>query len=332
MDMQAFDLVRQLAASHYLVRSLHVAAELGVADTLGDTDSPIDVIARSVGADSDALLRILRLLASRGIFRVDKAMVGHTAASQLLRSDHPQSLLSFVRMFGQGIQWQSAGDLQHAVVTGEAVATRIVPDGGLWGYFAARPADGKVFGEAMAAKSAVQIADIIAAHDFSAYRHIVDIGGGTGHLLRAILGRDPSVTGTLFDLPAVIEQAQSSGATERLAFTPGDFFNSELPAGDAMILMEVLHDWSDERCGRILQAVRQSMQATSRLLIVEIEMPDGSGPDWPKLLDIVMLAVFAARQRTNAEYARLLVQNGFEVVQQVSTPAGMTIFEASAAR
>jgi trans-aconitate methyltransferase len=330
MDMQAFDQVRQLAASQYLVRSLHVAAEMGVADAVTSGVGRIHDIARRVNANPDALLRILRLLGSRGIFRVDGDEVGHTAASEFLRSDHPQSLRSFVRMFGQPIQWQCAGDLQHAVATGEAVATRIFPDGGLWGYFAANPEEGRVFGEAMVAKSTVQIADVLAAHDFSAYRHIADIGGGSGHMLRAILARHPQATGTLFDLPPVIEQARSAGTNERLEFVAGDFFTTPLPPADATILMEVLHDWDDEHCARILAAVRKSMTATARLIVIEIEMPDGPGPDWPKLLDIVMLAAFAARQRTNAEYVRLLETNGFAVARQVSTAAGMTILEATA--
>ena len=153
MDMQAFDLVRQLAASHYLVRSLHVAAELGVADELREQPNRVADVAAKVGADPDALGRVLMLLASRGIFRVKGDLVEHSPASEFLRTDHPASLRSFVRMFGQSIQWQSAGDLGHAVRTGEAVATRIFPRGGLWGYFDANPADGRVFGEAMAAKS-----------------------------------------------------------------------------------------------------------------------------------------------------------------------------------
>ncbi|MGN6682398.1 MAG: methyltransferase [Devosia sp.] len=327
MDPQAFDLVRQLAASHYLVRSLHVAAELGIADAIEDGGSPVGAIASKVEADADALFRVLRLLASREVFRLDGPVVSHTPASELLRSDHPQTLRSFVRMFGQPIQWQSAGDLQHAVKTGEAVATRIVPDGGLWGYFAANPAEGRIFGEAMVAKSSVQIADVLAAHDFSHYPHIADIGGGVGHMLRAILASNPQVTGTLFDLPAVIEEARGGGPTARLQFAAGDFFSSPLPSADATMLMEVLHDWDDAHCAQILTAVRRAMPASGKLLVIEIEMPETPGPDWPKLLDIVMLAVFAARQRTNAEYVRLLETNGFKAVKQVSTPAGMTIIE-----
>ncbi|MBN9359902.1 MULTISPECIES: methyltransferase [unclassified Devosia] len=329
MDMQAFDFVRQLAASHYLVRALHVVADLGVADQLGDRPTASQLASR-LDADADALRRVLTLLASRGVFRLDGDHIQHSNASEFLRSDHPASLRSFVRMFGQQIQWQCAGDLQHAVRTGEAVATRAFR-GGLWGYFEENPTDGRIFGEAMVAKSAAQIADILAAHDFSPYRSIADIGGGHGHMLRAILARHSAATGLLFDLPAVIDEAKGAGDNSRLSFQSGDFFTTPLPQADAMLLMEVLHDWDDAHCGAILNAARLALGAAGRLLIIEIEMTEGSAPDWPKLLDIVMLTLFAARQRTNAEYARLLQANGFRVERQTSTPGGVTIIEAMVA-
>jgi SAM-dependent methyltransferase len=328
MDFASFDLVRQMAASHYLVRSLHVVAELGVADVVGEAPRPISEVAAQVGADADALRRLLVLLSSRGIFQVSGTAVAHSAASAFLRDGHPASLRSFVRMFGQAIQWDSAGALLEAARTGEAVMPKIFPDGGLWGYFMARPDEGRVFDEAMVAKSQAQIADLLAHHDFSRYRRIVDIGGGQGHMLRAILAAQPGAQGVLFDLPPVIERARNGGKAERLEFMPGDFFSTPLPEGDAIILMEVLHDWDDAAAARILSAVREAARPDARLLVIEIEMTEGPGPDWPKLLDVVMLAAFGARQRTNAEYRALLEANGFVVDRQTSTPAGMTVIEA----
>ena len=328
MDMIAFDSVRQLAASHYLVRSLHVAAELGVADAVGNQPRDVSEIAAELGANEDALFRMLVLLASRGIFRLSERTVTHSPASEFLRADHPASLKSFVRMFAQPIQWQTASELLHAVQSGEAAATRVFPEGGFWGYLRANPGEARVFGEAMVAKSAAQIADVLATVDFDRFPHIVDVGGGHGHLLRAILARYPKVSGSLFDLPAVIDEARGMGANDRLGFVPGDFFGTALPEGDAVVLMEVLHDWDDARCAQILAAARRAMAPQSRLFVIEIEMVDGDAPDWPKLLDIVMLSLFGARQRTNAEYRKLLEGNLFSVERQVSTPGGLTIIEA----
>jgi SAM-dependent methyltransferase len=326
MDMQSFDLVRQLAASQYLVRALHVAAELGVADAIGEQAVPISDVANTVAADPDALHRILRLLASRGIFAVADGAVSHTAASRFLAASHPASLSALVRMFAQPIQWQTAGALMHSVKTGKA-ATDLTGTS-LWDYFAGHPDEARVFDAAMAAKASVQIADLLAAHDFSRYSRVVDVGGGQGHFLRALLERHRQVAGVLFDLPPVIEGVRAAGAPAGVHLQPGDFFTSPIPHGDAILLMEVLHDWDDEHCDQILQRVRQAATLDTRLVIAEIEMKPGNGPDWPKLLDIVMLGIFAARQRTNLEYAALLDRNGFAVVSQTSTPGELTVIEA----
>lgn len=326
MDMQSFDLVRQLAASQYLVRSLHVVAELGVADHVGEARTSIDQVARNVDANSDALMRILRLLSSRGIFEIANGDVLHTAASRLLQTDHPASLRPLVRMFAQPIQWQSAGQLMHSVKTGEVAIDPA--EGSIWDYFSRNPEDARMFDAAMAAKASVQISDLLAAHDFTRYRKVIDIGGGKGHFLRALLDTSPVVEAVLFDLPAVIEGVRNAGVPERLNLMAGDFFASELPQGDAMVLMEVLHDWDDPHCDRILQSVKRAATSDTTLIVVEIEMVPGNAPDWPKLLDIVMLTHFAARQRTNFEYAILLERNGFEVIGQVSTPGELTILEA----
>ena len=329
MAGNAFDLVRQLAASQYLVRALHVVTELGVADHLGDQPSTPERLAQQVGADADALGRLLRLLSSRGIFLCEGGTVTHTDASRLLGSAHPASLRAFVLMFAQPIQWQMAGDLMHAVRTGEAVAERAHP-GGLWSYFQAFPEFGRVFDAAMAAKAGAQVAAILATYDFSDLGTVVDVGGGGGHLLRGILGNHAGTKGVLFDLPAVVEGARRAGPNDRLTFAPGDFFTTPIPAGDAVILMEVLHDWDDASCHRILEAVRRSMPVGGRLLVIETEVPEGNGPDWSKLLDIVMLAAFSARQRTEAEYAALLAADGFLMRKRIETPAGISIFEAEA--
>lgn len=329
MNSEAFDLVRQLAASQYLVRSLHVVAELGVADHLADAPRTAADLARQVEADPEALGRLLRLLSSRGIFHLENGWVTHTDASRLLGSSHPASLRPFVLMFAQPIQWQMAGDLSHAVRTGESVASRAYP-GGLWSYYAAFPESGRVFDAAMAARAHAQVAGIVGIYDFSPFATLVDVGGGGGHLLRAILTKHPGASAVLFDLPAVVEAARAAGEADRLGFTPGDFFTTPIPSAEAIILMEVLHDWDDAACRRILQAVRRAVPAGARLLVIETEVPESDAPDWSKLLDIVMLAAFAGRQRTAAEYRTMLVDDGFRVVRRVDTPGGISIFEAEA--
>jgi hypothetical protein len=329
VDRNALELVKQLSASYFVPRALHVAAELGVADHLGDAPTRLAELARATGADEDALGRILRLLAAQGVFALERRAVRHTPASELLRSDHPASLRDFVRMFGLPVFWRPAEELIHAVRTGEAAAPRAFPGRGFWGYLEDHPDAARLFDAAMAAKSRAPIGAILRSHDFSRYRTVADIGGGQGHLLRAVLEAHPGLTGVLFDLPHVIEAARTlPGSTERLAFQAGDFFRDELPACDAYLMMTVLHDWPDGEARRILTALRRAAPPHARLLVVETRIGAEAAGLWPVLLDVVMLALFAGRERSAEEYRALLHEGGFELVGVTETEAGFSIFEA----
>lgn len=317
MDIQALDVVRQISLSHFVSRSLHVVAELDVAGVVPEGGADIAEVARKTGANADALGRVLRLLASRGIFRLDGDRVSNTAYSVFLRDDHPASLRPLIRNFGQDILWRFSGQLMHSVKTGESVAERVHPDGGLWGYRNEHPEVGAIFDAAMEAKARGTIAGILATYDFAPYRTVVDVGGGMGHLIRAIVGTYPTINGVLFDQPPVIERAKARAGDDRLSFVAGDFFATAIPTGDLFVLMDIIHDWDDDSAGKILQAVRRAMTPNSRVAIIEVEMVEGEGPHFSKLLDILMMVNFGARQRTNAQYEALLRANGF-------APAGIT--------
>lgn len=329
MDKNPFEVVQQLSGSYFVSRALHIAAELGVADSLGAEATPVGTVAQGVGADPDALSRVLRLLASHGIFELSDGSVSHTPASELLRSDHPAGLRDFARMFGLPLMWRSTEGLIHSVRTGEASAPRMFPDGGFWGYLAQHPEEARVFDAAMGAKARVQIGAILAAHDFSKYQSLADIGGGQGHLLRAVLQAHPGLNGVLFDLPHVIEAARSAPAPqEGLTFQAGDFFKDPLPTCDAYILMEVLHDWDEGPALEIVSAIRRAAGSHSKLLVIETVVPEGSAPDWSKTLDLVMLGLFAGRQRSAEQYSALLRKGGFELRGEADTGAGISVFEA----
>ncbi|MDQ3075270.1 MAG: acetylserotonin O-methyltransferase [Pseudomonadota bacterium] len=329
MATNPFSCIQELSAGYFASRCLHVAAELGVADALGDEPMRIEALATATKSDADALFRILRLLETHGVFIVEDGLVSNTPASSLLRSDHPTSMRDFSRMFGLTLNWRSAELLLDTVRSGEAAAPRAF-EGGFWGRLASNPHEGRVFDAAMTAKAMGQIGAILASYNFEAFNHIVDVGGGRGHLIRAILRAHPAATGTLFDLPHVIEAAKADGDEEgRLAFRSGDFFKDALPAADAYILMEVIHDWADAEAAQIIAAVRRSAAAQAKLLLIETEVPETQEPDWSKTLDIVMLTLFAARQRTVTEYRNLLSGSDFELRGTTATQAGITIFEAS---
>src|SRR3954471_8849664 len=321
------DALLQLSAGYYVSRALHGVADLGVADVLGDTPQSTASLAAATSASPGALDRVLRLLALYGVFEYVDGVVGHTPASRLLRQDHPQSMRPLVRMFGLPGFWAAVGELGWAIKTGEPSANRALPDG-LWGYLAQNPDASRIFGEAMTAKAQGHIGGIVNPYDFSTFKTIADIGGGRGHLIRAVIAATPGASGVLFDQPHVVKDAGLS-ASDRLHVVSGDFFNDPLPAADAYILMEVIHDWDDDASRRILRAVRRAAPPQAKLLLIEALLPNDSAPNWPTTLDIVMLTI-GGRQRTLSDYAELLSESGFAMTRDIDTHSGISIIEASA--
>ena len=322
------DVILQTTGGYCVARALHVAADLGVADHIGDQGAAVDELARKTGADADALGRILRLLSAHGIFRADGDRVAHNPVSDTLRTDHPQSTRDLARMFGLPFFWETFGHLDHSVRTGRPAVDKAHPDG-LWTWLAQRPEASAVFNGAMIGKSFGQVAAVVGTFDFSRFGRIADVGGGRGHLLQAILDKYPQATGLLFEQPHVIDEVRSI-ASDRLQLQAGDFFADQLPLSDAYILMEVIHDWTDEESVQILSAVRRAAPAGSALLLIEQLMPETPGPHWVKMLDVHMMALFAARQRSQGEYDRLAEQCGFRSVGVTDTPAGISVLEYEA--
>ena len=323
--LSPLDLILQTTGGYCVARSLHVAADLGVADCVDDAPVRIVDVARRLEVDADALGRILNLLNAHGIFVLSEGSLSHSEASRTLRSDHPQSTRDLARMFGLPFIWQAFEALDHTVRTGTAAAAKVHPEG-LWAWLSQRPEASAVFNGAMIGKSSGQVAAVVESYDFSRFRKIADIGGGRGHLLQAILEKWPQTTGLLFEQPHVIDEVREI-ASDRLELVEGDFFASNLPPAEAYILMEVIHDWADEESLKILSTVRDAAPKGSTLLLVEQLMPEKPGPDWVKMLDIHMMALFAARQRSAGEYHRLVERCGFALRGATDTPAGISILE-----
>jgi len=324
-----FETLKQIAAGACLPRCLHVIAELGVADALGDEPRTATELATSVGAHPDALHRVLRLLSAHGVFELRGSHVSHSPASRLLQANHPQSMRSLARMFGLPINWSPYLELRHTVETGQPASGKTLP-GGYWNYFEHDSSAAQIFNEAMAAKARGQVAGIMAAYDFSRFKLIADIGGGRGHLLSAVLNSTPAAKGVLFDSPHVIRDA-SAVAADRITLQAGDFFADALPVCDLYLLMEVIHDWDDDKASKILSAVRRAASRKATLLVLESMVPDDPAPDFIKTLDIVMLTLLGGKQRSFAEYQELLRNSGFLVAREIPTRAGISILEASAA-
>lgn len=321
-----FGTILEIAGGYCLPRCLHVVANLGVADMLDETPRTAADLAADVGADPEALSRVLRLLAAHDVFEVEGDTFRHSPASQLLRTDHPRSMRSFAQMFGLPINWSILGALEHSVRTGSPAIAEVYPEG-FWAYLGQHPEEGRVFNAAMVAKAHGHVAAIMASYDFSRFRTIGDIGGGSGHLLMSVLDSVPAARGVLFDLPHVVAEAGGI-ASERLTLQAGDFFRDNLPACDGYLLMEVIHDWADSESVAILQAIRRTALPNATLLLIEAIIPDHPGPAWTKMLDIHMLALLGGKQRTRLEYEALLNQAGFTLQREIDTHAGISILEA----
>jgi hypothetical protein len=316
--------VADLAKAHIAARCLHVVAESGVADAIGTGVAKPSEIAAATGLDADAADRILRLLAAHGIFAAQPGGYAHNEASLLLRSDHPQSLRSYVRMTGMSSFWGRFTELDAAARTGKpSVDWR-----GLIAYFERHPDEAAHFNAAMVAKSRAVLPVVAEAYDYSRFATIVDVGGGRGHLLAAVLERAPHSTGILFDLPQVVADAKRGGTlTERIEIVGGDFFADSLPAADGYLLMDLVHDWADADAARILLAVRAAAPPHARVLIVETLVPEAPGPHFGKTLDIIMLAVTGGRERTRSQYERLFRGAGLRLERVIPTRSEYSIVE-----
>ena len=317
-------LVSDLSRGHIAARCLHIIADCGAADAIGPDGATPAAIAERTGLAADPLDRILRLLAAHGIFAHGPGgTYRHTPASETLRTDHPRSLRDYVRTGGMPAFWDRFTELPHTARTGRARYDMA----GLVEYYAAHPEESAIFNAAMVSKARTALPTVAAAYDFDAFATIADIGGGRGHLLRAILERAPHAGGILFERPHVIADAEAS---PRLKLAGGDFFADALPAADLYLLMDVLHDWGDADAARILAAVRRSALPRSRLLIIEALMPETSGPHWSKTVDVIMLAATGGRERTQAQHAALLGTAGFKLVRAIPTASQYSLVEAVA--
>jgi hypothetical protein len=311
-------IIQELAVAYWASRCLHIVAELGIADLLGDEGQTAQSLAQPSGVNPQALHRVLRSLANHGIFVHDGERFGHNAASRLLRTDQPGSMRSLARMMGLKVHWDAYRELDFAVRTGQPGISAVI-EGGLFGYLRAHPEDARLFHEAMAGKSFAQIEPIVAAYDFSRFKTIGDIGGGLGHLLNAVLERAPRARGVLFDLPQVIERARHD-ANARITYVGGDFFKNPIPPCDAYMLMTVLHDWSDDESITILKNIKAGAPPAAKVLIMEGVVQPDARDNFLLDLDIEMLAMTTGRERTEKEWNAVISGAGMHLARVI--PAG----------
>lgn len=303
-------------------------ARAGVPDALGETPLTAHELAACVGANPDAVHRILFMLASTGIFALEDGRFRHSPMSVLLRSDHPQAPSNL--RFNHPMLRQTLAMLEHTLRTGRPGIELLHPDA-LFGHLAQNPEDAKSFDEMMTSRSKDEVAGVVGAYDFSRFATVADIGGGRGHLIRAVLQKTPKAEGILFDLPRTIEP-QTKSSTPRLRLVAGDFFEDKLPVADAYLLTNVIHDWDDEKAIAILRNLRKAAPQSSKLLVIGMLMPSQPIPHPALQLDILMLLVAGGRERSEAEHRALLNAAGFQLERIIPTQSPISIFEATPAR
>jgi O-methyltransferase domain/Dimerisation domain len=311
---------------------IHVAAKLGVADLLRAGPKSSDELATAVSVDPQALYRLLRALASLGIFvETDPGSFALTSLAEPLRSDVPNSLRGSAVLYGERWWWHACGELLYSVRTGQPAFDH-VHGAALFAYLDGTGDAAAVFNEHQTNMTRQDAAAVVAAYDFAEYTKVVDVGGGQGALTAAILRARPGTTAVLFDRPAVVAGAQemlrAQGVADRCTTVGGDFFESVPEGGDAYVLKDIVHDWDDARANAVLRNCRTAMSGTSRLLVVEKVIPPGSGPFAGKLTDITMLLVASGRERTAEEYRGLLAEAGFAVTRIVPTRTPASVIEA----
>jgi SAM-dependent methyltransferase len=314
-----------------LSQALHVAAQLRIADLLSDGAKDVAQLAHVAGAHAPSLRRLLRVLASEGVF-VETApdRFELTPLAALLRSDVPDSLRERAVFDGEECNWRAWGQLLHSVTTG-APAFAHAHGAGLFEYLAAHPAAGAAFDRLMAEQTAPMARAVAGAYDFADLETIVDVGGGHGVLVATILAANPDLRGILFDQPHVVAAAgpilEAAGVAGRCAIVAGDFFAAVPEGGDACLLKFVLHDWDDERARRILQNCRRALPASGRLLVVECLVPPANESGYARYLDLNMLVLASGRERSEQEYATLFAAAGFALARIVPTRADISVIE-----
>ena len=326
----------QLAIGHYVSRAIDLAARLGLADLLRDAPHSAAELAEASGTNASALRRVLRLLASVGVFdeHADERF-SLTPIGELLRSDVDGSMRSAVRLFaGVDIQ-DSWKELEYCVRTGEPAFRKASPDGDAFSSMAEKPERAAVFDEAMAAFTRRTAIAVAAAYDFSRFGTIADIGGGNGALLIGILSAHRAPKGIVFDLPRATERArveiERAGLGSRCDVVSGSFFEAVPPGADAYLIKHVIHDWDDERATAILRRCRAAMSDDATLLLVEGVYPErvdrSLGSRGAAANDVNMLVCTGGRQRSEREFRELYAGAGFSLVRLVPTPANVCVIE-----
>jgi hypothetical protein len=310
---------------------LYVMVKLELAEALHSGPQTSDALAAAHGADSEALRRVLRAVASLGLLTEhEDGTFALTGLGQLLRREMPDSIRDEVLL-----EWElwipARTGLLAAVRTGESALSQVFGES-LYEHLNHAPEVARPFDAAMIALSRDSAEALIAAYDFAPSANIIDVGGGAGALLAAILQAHPQARGVVFERPDVLAGARdlaTAGLSDRCDIVGGDMFVAVPEGGDTYVLSHILHNWDDAHCAQLLQNCRAAMAPQGRIVIFERRMPERvTGPDGAFEADVSMLVITGGRQRTEAQYRTLLAAASLELTRVVPTASDRSVFEA----
>lgn len=331
-----FDHLTHIAVGHVRSSALNVAVTLRIADRIASGVTAVVDLARETGVDADALYRVLRLLASAGVFVETHARTfALTPSAEALRTDAAGSLHGLVAWFTDPFHHRVYADAMYAVITGRPAVERTagMP---VFEHLARTPTLSAIFNNAMTALSAQVAPAILEAYDFTGLDTLVDVGGGHGLVLASLLQRYPTMRGVLFDVDHVVSGAEpllmAAGVETRCRRVSGDFFSSPLPVADAYLLKHIAHDWDDEDALVILRNIRRAIGPVrpGRLLLLESVIDAGASHDFGTLLDVEMLMMTSGRERTAGDFRALVAAADFELTRIVDTQSPLSVVEAVA--
>jgi ubiquinone/menaquinone biosynthesis C-methylase UbiE len=315
----------------WVAKCVSAAAELGVADVIGDGRKTTEEIAAATKTHAASLYRLLRALAGANVFREEsKGVWTNTALSKVLRTGVPGSLrYCAIAALGQE-HYGAWGALTDCVRTGEA-GVKHVYGMEIWDYYRANERHAKNFDQFMIDFSEGINDAFLKAYDFGGIKHLVDVGGGHGGVIAAILQKYPKLHGTLFDQPQVVAGAKRNldlhGVASRCERVAGNFFES-VPAGaDAYFMKFILHDWDDAKSLTILNCIRRAIDAKGKLIVADTVIPEGNSEDFSKLMDVNMLVMTGGIERTQKQFTELFAQAGFKLTRIVPTEAPLSLIE-----
>jgi hypothetical protein len=322
----------QILTAKWISSAVSAVAQFGIADHLEQGPKTIQQLAEATGTQQQALYRVLRACASIGIFaELEDGRFENTPLSEPLRTNAVPCVRHMAMMMIEDWHLKSWAELPWSMQTGEPAPMKVYGMRGFQ-YFSQNPEKGVIFNRAMKDISQADSPVIAASYDFSVFQSLVDVAGGLGTLLGAILDRTPSLHGIVFEMPHVVEQIQREGSIAKWAgrceAVAGSFFEG-VPKSDGYIMKHILHDWDDESASKILAACRKSILPGGKVLVVDQVVPAGNTPSPSKIMDLEMLVAPGGKERTAQEWDKVFTLSGLKLDRIILTPANQAIIEGS---